>query len=273
MKELELLSEGWGLIEAPRVDEHDRLYFSDVPNGGVYRRLPDGVVETVIPKRRGIGGMVFHEEGGLVVGGRNIQHVLDGEGRGLFDPGFLGFNDLHTDSIGRVYVGSLKVDPFAEGAENPGGELWRINSDGNAEELYDGVMLTNGIGFSPDSSLLYHADTVPGRVWVSDVDGDVVTNKRVFVEDLENATDGLAVDIEGGVWVAQPNGGKVQRYLPDGNEDIQIAVPDPMVTSLCFGGDDRRDLYIVTGGQTAKGGCIYRTRVDVAGLMVPKASI
>ena len=166
MKELELLSEGWGLIEAPRVDEHDRLYFSDVPNGGVYRRLPDGVVETVIPKRRGIGGMVFHEEGGLVVGGRNIQHVLDGEVRVLFDPGFLGFNDLHTDSIGRVYVGSLKVDPFAEGAENPGGELWRINSDGNAEELYDGVMLTNGIGFSPDHNTLYVANS-DGRdpVW------------------------------------------------------------------------------------------------------------
>ena len=37
MNELELLTEGWGLIEAPRVDEDDRRYFSDVPNGGVYR--------------------------------------------------------------------------------------------------------------------------------------------------------------------------------------------------------------------------------------------
>ena len=55
MSELELLTEGWGLIEAPRVDENDRLYFSDVPNGGVHRRLPSGEIETVVPKRRGVG--------------------------------------------------------------------------------------------------------------------------------------------------------------------------------------------------------------------------
>ena len=54
MKELELLSEGWGLIEAPRVDDDDCLHFSDVPNGGVYKRFPDGEIETVIPKRRGL---------------------------------------------------------------------------------------------------------------------------------------------------------------------------------------------------------------------------
>ena len=175
MKELELLSEGWGLIEAPRVDDDDCLHFSDVPNGGVYKRFPDGEIETVIPKRRGVGGMVFHRDGGLVVGGRNVQHVVDGETRVLFDPGFPGFNDLHTDALGRVYVGSIKVDPFDENAVNPGGELWRLASDQEPIEIYDGVLITNGIGFSPDGLLLYHADSVPGRVWVSDVEGDVVS--------------------------------------------------------------------------------------------------
>ena len=273
MKELELLSEGWGLIEAPRVDDDDCLHFSDVPNGGVYKRFPDGEIETVIPKRRGVGGMVFHRDGGLVVGGRNVQHVVDGETRVLFDPGFPGFNDLHTDALGRVYVGSIKVDPFDENAVNPGGELWRLASDQEPIEIYDGVLITNGIGFSPDGLLLYHADSVPGRVWVSDVEGDAVSGKRVFVEDRVNATDGLAVDVEGGVWVAQPNGGKVQRYTPDGEEDAQVEIPDPMVTSVCFGGADMQDLYVVTGGQTSRGGCIYRTRVDVAGVPVAKATI
>ena len=58
--DLELLSSGWGLIEGPRVDENDNLYFSDVPNGGVRLRKPSGEIEVVIPKRRGVGGMVFH---------------------------------------------------------------------------------------------------------------------------------------------------------------------------------------------------------------------
>ena len=108
---------------------------------------------------------------------------------------------------------------------------------------------------------------------MSDVEGDAVSGKRVFVEDRVNATDGLAVDVEGGVWVAQPNGGKVQRYTPDGEEDAQVGIPDPMVTSVCFGGADMQDLYVVTGGQTSRGGCIYRTRVDVAGVPVAKATI
>ena len=87
MAEMELLAWGYGLIEGPRVDPEGNLYFSDVPNGGVYRRRPTGEIETVIPKRRGVGGMVFHADGGLVVGGRNVQHVKNGQVRVLFEPG------------------------------------------------------------------------------------------------------------------------------------------------------------------------------------------
>jgi len=54
---------------------------------------------------------------------------------------------------------------------------------------------------------------------------------------------------------------------------MHVAIPDPMVTSLCFGGADLKDLYVVTGGQSSLGGCIYRTRVNVAGVPVPEATI
>ena len=57
---LETLAYGYGLLEGPRVDENDNLYFSDVPNGGVYRRAPNGEVTTVVPKRRGVGGIALH---------------------------------------------------------------------------------------------------------------------------------------------------------------------------------------------------------------------
>lgn len=273
MAELELLSSGWGLIEAPRVDEEDNLYFSDVPNGGVRRRSPDGEMTVVVPKRRGVGGMVFHADGGVVVGGRNVQHVKDGQSRVLFDPDVPGFNDLHTDGLGRVYVGTLGDDPFNESDDRLAGALYRLELDGSSTLIYDQVMLTNGIGFSPAGDRLYHSDSVPGRVWVSDVDGDAVTNRRSFVE-VRLVPDGLAVDVEGCVWVALAEGGRVQRYTPDGEPERSIEVPDKMVTSVVLGGSDMRDMYIVTGGRDPSvGGCIFKTRAPVAGVPTPKARV
>ncbi len=65
----ETLASGYGLIEGPRVDEQNRLYFSDVQNGGVYRRSPNGAIETLIPRRRGVGGIALNEGGGIVFSG------------------------------------------------------------------------------------------------------------------------------------------------------------------------------------------------------------
>jgi len=48
----ETLLSGYGLIEGPRVDDADRLYFSDARRCGVYRRDPDGAVETIVPPTR-----------------------------------------------------------------------------------------------------------------------------------------------------------------------------------------------------------------------------
>jgi sugar lactone lactonase YvrE len=70
--------------------------------------------------------------------------------------------------------------------------------------------------------------------------------------------------------------GAVRGFDPDGNEVGRIEVPARMVTSLCFGGTDRRDLYVVTGDNTsdpARGGTIYRTRADVPGCLVATATV
>ena len=60
---LETLASGYGLLEGPRVDAADNLYFSDIPNGGVYCRSPKGEVTTVVPRRRGVGGIALHADG------------------------------------------------------------------------------------------------------------------------------------------------------------------------------------------------------------------
>jgi len=269
---VELLASGYGLVEGPRVDSENRLYFSDVHGGGVYRRTPDGSIETVVPKRRGVGGIALHADGGIVCSGRNICHVRDGETRILFDPPDTpGFNDIFTDAQGRVYAGTMRTSPFGEagaGSRTPG-ELWRIDAEGEAVELYGDISLTNGIGFSPDGAVIYHSDTARSHVVAHDVGADgSCTNRRAFATLERGGPDGLAVDVEGGVWVAAYGGGCVSRFHSDGRLDRHFEVPAKEVTSLCFGGDDGCDLYVATAGNrdSALRGCVFRTRAPVAGL-------
>jgi gluconolactonase len=277
---LETLCWGYGLIEGPRVDRDDNLYFSDVPNGGIYRRSPDGEVTVAVPKRRGVGGIALHRDGGIVVGGRNVAHVKDGVTRVLFEKpeGATGFNDLLPDAAGRVIVGTLRSDPFSTGGERVEGECWRIDAEGEATQLYGGISLTNGIGLTADGARLYHSDTANHGVWAHDVASDgSVSNRRFLVQRDDLEPDGLAVDEAGVVWVADVSGSRsVRAFSPEGEEVTRIAVPARMVTSVCFGGADRRDVYIVTADNTedrSREGTVFRTRADVPGVAVAVVTI
>ncbi len=275
---METLISGYGLIEGPRVDQQGNLYFSDVLYGGVFVRRPDGQVETVVPKRRGVGGIALHADGGLVISGRNICHVKDGETRVLFErDGIPGFNDLYTDSVGRVYTGSIRSDPFSDAGPRTPGEMYRIDTEGSVIELYGDVALTNGIGFSPDGRRLYHSDSARRHIIVHRVaDDGAVSERSVFAELEQGAPDGLAIDEEGCVWTAAVGAGCLMRFDPEGKLDRVVEVPAESVTSLCFGLDDPRDLYIATADNSQDPelkGCIFRVRESVAGLRAPQARI
>ena len=174
---MQRVATGFGLIEGPVWDPAHGLYFSDVINGGVHLLDRAGTVSPVIPKRRGIGGMALHASDGLVVGGRDIALVRlsDGNTHQLLSldaiPGATGFNDLTTDKAGRVYVGSLAFRVFGGEAPKPG-HLHVIDLDGTMRTLSDGVMLTNGLGFSADGKRLYHSDARAALVRVYDVKDD-----------------------------------------------------------------------------------------------------
>jgi gluconolactonase len=279
--ELETLASGFGLLEGPRCDERDRLYFSDVPNGGVYRRGPDGTIETLIPKRRGVGGIALNERGGIVCTGRGLIYWNETTrtSRDLFTQWdgrpLNGLNDIQPDDHGSIFVGSLEHNALEEGAKRIPGSLFRVDPDGTVTKLYEGIETTNGMGFSPDRKHLYHADSTTKAVWVYDVQPDrTVRDRRVFAKMPSGWPDGLAIDAEGGVVVAIVNHGEVVRFKPDATLDWRREVPAKMVTSLTFGGKDLRDLYIVTADNTddpGKKGTVFRTRTEIPGLAVPKA--
>jgi gluconolactonase len=273
----EVVASGFGLVEAPTIAPDGALFFSDVLGGGIYRVGADGVVTTVVPKRRGIGGMALHAGGGLIASGRSIVHVRDGESRSVLElAGVAGWNDFCTDSYGRIYAGALRFAVFEPEATPVPGELWRITTDGSAAVLYGDVVHPNGVALSPDERTIYHSDTRTKVVVVHDLSEDgTVRGRRLIDVSAYGEPDGLAVDEAGGVWVAILGGFGLARFTPAGELDQRVAVPSKLVTSLCFGGTDRRDLFVTTAHHEDPSlrGSVLRTRVGVAGARVHPARV
>jgi D-xylonolactonase len=279
MIQFKLIAQGYGLVEAPRVDSSHRLLFSDHLNGGVFRRETDGSIRTLIPERKGVGGMAFNRDGGLILSGENVALWNESTGaiRNLFGghPGRMGkfFNDLTVDAGGSIYVGTVNGDSSTAGKEKvPPGDLYRVDPDGTSALLWEGIPASNGLGFSPDGRLLYHANSMPGQIWVYEVGADRgVRDRRLFATVNDGWPDGLAVDAEGGVWVAVVFSSCVMRFRSDGTLKRKVELPVKKVVSLVFGGPDLRDLYVVTAQSRTQKGAIYRGRSDIPGLPLPLA--
>ncbi len=279
---MDALTSGYGLIEGPVWDPTRGLLFSDVVNGGVRALAENGEVSVVVPKRRGVGGIAIHADDALILGGREIiAQPLSGEPSHTLIPQnitdvSIGFNDLTTDTSGRVWVGSLGYRVFSGEPMRPG-HLHVIDLDGTVRTVSDDVTLTNGLGFSPDGKTLYHSDSRRHTVRAYDVHDDgTLSAWRPFAV-LEGQTpDGLAVAEDGSVYVAVADAGCVAVFAADGSPQPVIPVPLPMVTSVCFGGDSLADLYVVTGsreGPHENCGTVYRMPAPVPGLPVPLARL
>ena len=127
--------------------------------------------------------------------------------------------------------------------------LYRYDPDGTLHTKLTGITLSNGIGWSPDGRRMYYVDSPTQRIDAIDFEPETgaLSNRRpwVTVADDDGTPDGLAVDAEGGVWLALYGGGAVRRYRPDGELDGVLEIPAAKVTACCFApGGDR--LFVTT---------------------------
>lgn len=282
--EFKVLATGYCFLEAPRVVGQD-VWFTDLLLGGVHRLSPDGTVETFLAERHHVGGLAVNHDGKLICGGPGALIWLDpATGRSgdvLAEiPGedFLGANDFLPDRKGGLYLGTLSkgADYSAEPLPT---KLFLLDASGKATKLKDGLKFSNGIGLSPDGSKLYHNESLLGT-FVYDIRPDgTLENKRIFTERVDG--DGLAVDAEGGVWIAHFDSGEIARYLPDGSIERRIHFPHKAVTSICFGGPDWRDIYVTTAGDKGieslftgelppREASLFHARSDIPGAPVPQ---
>ncbi len=274
---MERIASGYQLVEAPVATSDGGVVFSDVLGGGVYEWSPaTGVVSTVLERRRGIGGMARHQDGGLVLSGRDIAHLsVDGTTRTIHqaDPGVAGFNDLTTDPDGRIVVGQLRFRPFA-GEEPVPGEFVAVGGEQLEVTVLDDVLWVNGCQFGIDGRTFYGCDVHRGLVLAVDRDADGrYGNRRVVVVSPTGVADGMAVDEHGAIWVALGPSGSVGRFTPDGTLDLELSVDARFVASLCFGGADGRDLFLTTIGNDREPGAVFHGRAPVAGAPITLATV
>lgn len=257
------------LLEGPRIGAEGELVYSDVIAGGVFACSREGVVSEILPRRRGVGGIVPHADGGWVLSGRSLLHIAPGGvQRELFaEEDACGFNDLGSTPSGALLAGVLRYRPMA-GEEPRPGRLLLLEPGGERRVLSDAVTWPNGIGVAPDGNTVYLSDYASRRVLVTSLDG---APTREFARMPRGSADGLAVDAEGGVWVALGEGGGVARFASDGSLDEVVELPAGFVSSLSFGGPDLRDVLITTADNRVdpeRGGTLLRARSEVAGTPV-----
>lgn len=255
--------------------QRDALFLVDMLAGAIVEVRDATVVRHEVSKvvaalrRRRSGGFVVALERSLALLDDDFA-IVERLGE-VVDPGAR-FNEGGCDPTGRFYIGSMAYD------QHPGGgTLFRLEADRSLHTAVTPVTISNGIQWSGDGTHAFYNDTANGRVDVFDADATTgrLSNRRPYaVIDGPGGPDGMAIDEEGGLWVALWEGGAVVRIDADGSVSERVELPVPLVTSCAFGGDDGRDLYITTSRDgapdeaLASSGAVFLHRPGVAGAVV-----
>ena len=158
--------------------------------------------------------------------------------------------------------------------------VYRIDKAGKLTKLTDEVWKPNGLCFSPDFKKCYIADTgashygdkgVKPNIWVFDVDGDKLKNRKEFTSTELNGksgfADGIRCDADGNVWAGMGWVGDgydgVHIHAPNGDRIGMIRMPE-IIANLCFGGSKGNRLFMA-GSQS-----IYAVYVETTGYQFQK---
>lgn len=157
----------------------------------------------------------------------------------------LRYNDGILDSCGRILVGTTGYKCLAENKN------CLYSWDGQEiKKLVTETTISNGIDFSKDDKWMYFVDTPTrkvGRYFYNIETGEVAFDKYVIEITDAGVPDGICMDDDGMLWVAQWGGSKVSKWNPNTGERLgEIIFPCLNVSSCCIGGKDRDTLYVTT---------------------------
>jgi len=177
-------------------------------------------------------------------------------------------NDLVFDRGGGFWFTDFGK---GEGRKGDRGVVYYGRPDGShiREAIYP-LTTPNGIGLSPDETVIYVAETVTGRVMAYDVASPgivvppnwLIAGRYVATAPGFTYLDSLAIDSAGNVNVACLFNGGIETISPDGKVQSHLSLDDRLTTNICFGGVDLKTAY-VTLSETGR---LVSMRWPLAGL-------
>jgi sugar lactone lactonase YvrE len=260
------------------------LYWVDIEGHEVHVFDPAAVHDRSFSLGDSVGTVVPRAKGGVALTLGRAFALLDLETRRvsvLAEPEEekvrLGnrFNDGKCDPRGRFWAGTMAL------SEAPAaGGLYRLDPDGSVRRMLEGVSISNGIVWNASADRMFYIDTPTREVAVFDYDDATgqIQNRRVAARlpTRHGWPDGMTIDAEGMLWIAEWDGACVSRWDPAGGKLLRrIELPVSRVTSCAFGGPGLDELYVTTAwsrldpaqrrAQTLAGG-LFRLHAGVKGV-------
>jgi gluconolactonase len=257
-------------LEGPKFDREGNLHMVNIPFGQILTFSNRGDWKVTCEYDGEPNGLAIHKDGrifaadskwGIVVidpVSAKAEHFLTRNGSERFK----GCNDLVFASNGDLYF----TDQGSSGLNDPTGRVFRLRANGKLDCLLNNVPSPNGIALSPDEKTLFVAVTRGNCIWRVPLNPDGSINRAGLYIQLSGSLggpDGIAIDAEGGIVVAQVHFGSAFVFDGWGEPTHRIrSCTGRRITNMCYGGEDNRTLFMTETATST----ILRARLPVPGL-------
>jgi sugar lactone lactonase YvrE len=295
MSNFSILVDGLSFTECPRWRE-GRLYVSDRYTRRILAIATDGAIETYAQTPGLPAGIGFLPDGRLLIASMRDRKVLRREHDGsivehadlsALAPGEL--NDMLVDGDGRAWVGNFGFDLFA-GAPSSSTVLISVTPGGTAAIAASGLVFPNGAVLTPDGRTLIIAETFANRLSAFTVSNGLLTNRRTWaafgdfpattdvariVSEADVVPDGICLDAEGAVWVADVARQRLIRVAEGGKILGELKTNGLCAFACMLGGDDGRTLFACAAPtfDETEAALHHRSAILMARVAVPHAGL
>jgi sugar lactone lactonase YvrE len=259
-----ILRDGLYFGEGPRWHE-GRLWYSDFYDHAVHAIDLSGNDERIVEVESQPSGLGWLPNGDLLVTSMLDRKLMRWNGSELTTHADLGdqftwhANDLLVDQQGRAYIGNFGFD-FEVFLDEQGIEglfadpdslttvMCRVDPDGTINVASDGLIFPNGMVITPDGKTMIVAETLALRLTAFDIAPDgSLSNRRVWADLSAHmaAPDGICLDAEGAVWIANALAPRLMR-IGEGGVVLDEAETTMNTYACMLGGPEGKHLFAMS---------------------------